>query len=150
MTNRFKQLKFRQLDQAIKERKMVSIEGVGQRIKDIREAVGMTQKQMAKRLKVSQSAVSQIEENAGSSSLKTILKFVETLGLDFEGAISSKASLVNIVAERAAQTAKRIVDRTYANMAMEKQSPSRKAYQQELRRLTNELIANPGPELWEE
>jgi hypothetical protein len=35
-------------------------------------------------------------------------------------------------------------------MAMERQSPENKAYQYQLKKLTDELAANPNPALWEE
>jgi transcriptional regulator with XRE-family HTH domain len=150
MSTKFKQLKFTQLARAINGGKTIPIERLGRRMKDIRETVGMTQKQMAKRLKISQSAISQIEENASSSSLKTILKYLSVLGLNLASVISSPVPLERVIAEKAERAAKRLVDRTYANMAMEKQAPASRAYQQEIKRLKAELSANPGPELWEE
>jgi len=147
---RLKGLKIRQLTKSMKEKSLIPINKIGQRLRDIREAVGMTQKQMAKRLKVSQSAISQIEENRETSSLGTILKIAQTLGCEIMGAAVSKESLESIIKKRAEIAAQKTLNRTFATMAMEKQTPSDDAYKYQLKKLIEELIENPGPELWEE
>ena len=87
----FDDLKSRQISESIKDKTLIPIDKLGERIRDIREALGMTQKQLAKRLKVSQPAVSKIEENIESSSLKTVLKIVRALECDLlAGVVSDK------------------------------------------------------------
>jgi len=146
----FKKLKLRQLSETTRGKTLIPVEKIGKRLKDIREALGMTQKQMAKRLKVSQPVISRIEENIGSSRLNTILKVARAMDCDFMEAIASRAPLETMIKKQAEKAAKRVLSRTFANMAMEKQAPDDKAYQYRLKRLTGELAADPGPELWEE
>jgi len=145
-----KKLKESQLSKATQKGVLVPVEKLGQRLKDYREALGMTQAQLAKRLKVKQPVISRIEEDAASSSLKTIIKIAGVLECDFLGALVSRGSVEDKVRRQAERVAKKVISRTYANMAMEKQAPSGQAYADQLERLIEELSANPGPELWEE
>ncbi len=145
-----KKLKFKHIAESIEKNDPVTIEKLGQRIKDIREILGMTQAQMAKRLDIKQPSLSEMEDNIENSKLSTVLKMVKALECEFKGVIVSKKPIKKMLCERAEKVAKRIVKRTYANMAMEEQSPNRAAYQDELKRVAEELIAKPGPELWED
>ena len=66
------------------------------------------------------------------------------------GALVSKDTLETVIKKQAAKKAKSLVKRIFANMAMEQQAPENKAYEYQLNKLTQELVADPGPELWEE
>jgi predicted DNA-binding mobile mystery protein A len=145
-----KGLKLRQLTASMNEKALIPINRIGQKLRDIREIIGMTQKQMAKRLKVSQSAISQIEENRETSKLGTILKVAGALECDLMGAVISKEPIEGMIRKRAERTAKKMLNRTFATMSMEKQTPTEEAYKYQLRKLTDELTGNPGPELWED
>ncbi len=146
----FKKLKIKQISSSIEKGELITIDKIGQRIKDIRESLGMTQRQMSERLKINQSVISRIESNAQSCSLKTILKIVMLLECDFKGAIISNIPLEKIISEQAKKVAEKILKRTYANMAMEKQSPGKESHKYQLEELIKELIANPSSKLWEE
>jgi predicted DNA-binding mobile mystery protein A len=150
MSNIAKKLKENQLSKATQKGALIPGEKLGQRLKDYREALGMTQAQLAKRLQVRQPVISRIEEDAASSSLKTIIRIAGVLECDFLGALISRRSVAEKVRRQAELAAKKMIARTYANMAMEKQAPSREAYAAQLARLIEELSAKPGPELWEE
>ncbi len=143
-------LKIDQISKATINGALIPIEKLGQRLKDYREALGMTQTQLAKRLKVGQAVVSRIEEDATSSSLKTILKIANVLECDFLGSLVSNLSLNEKIRSQAEKVAKKMLARTNANMAMEKQGVSKEAYLGQLERLIDDLVANPTPELWEE
>ena len=62
----------------------------------------------------------------------------------------SRRSVEDKVRRQAEQVAKKVISRTQANMAMEKQALSKEAYAGQLAQLVEELSAKPGPELWEE
>ena len=148
--SKLKGLKFKQLSVALKEGRPVPVENIGQRLRDIREALGMTQKQLAKKIKVSQPLLSRIEDNAGSCALKTVARVARALECDFLGALVSKDTLEARIKKQAEMKAKSMVKRAFASMAMEQQAPENKAYEYQLKKLTAELAADPGPELWEE
>jgi len=147
---KLKGLKLKQLSAAVKGGRLVPVEKIGQRLRDIRQSLGMTQKQLAKRLKISQPLLSRIEDKAESSMLKTIVRVARALECDFLGSLVSKDSLESMIKKQAEKKAKNIVGRTFASMAMEKQALENKSYDYQLKKLTEELAANPGPGLWEE
>jgi len=150
MVKATQKLKADQISRATEKGVLITIDKLGQRLKGYREALGMTQAQLAKRLQVGQSVISRIEENAASSSLKTIIKIATVLECDFLGALVSRHSVEEKVRRQAEKVAKKVISRTYANMAMEKQAPSGEAYSNQLKQLIEELSDNPGPELWED
>jgi predicted DNA-binding mobile mystery protein A len=142
-------LKLKQISEALKAGEPVPVEKLGQRIRDIREALGMTQKQLSKRLKISQPLLSRIEERAEACTVKTLLKTAKGLECEFMGVIVSKDGLENIIHKRAEAKAKEMLKRAFAHMAMEKQAPTENAYAFQLKKLTEELANDPGPNLWE-
>jgi predicted DNA-binding mobile mystery protein A len=142
-------LKLKQISEAVKEGRPVPAEKIGQRIRDIREALGMTQKQLSKRLKISQPLLSRIEENSESCAIKTLVKIAQGLECEFMGVIVSKDGLEKTIKKQAETKAGEMLKRTFANMAMEKQAPTDNAYDYQFKKLTDELANNPGPNLWE-
>ncbi|NQU18453.1 MAG: helix-turn-helix domain-containing protein [Candidatus Saganbacteria bacterium] len=146
----FKVLKLKQLSLSVKRGRPVSLSELGNRIRDIREALGMTQGQLAKKLKVKQPFISQIEDNIESSSFKTIQKVLAALECELSFAVVSKISLDKIVKRQASIRAEKILERTYSNMALEKQSPNSRSYKFQLKELVEDLCNNPGSELWED
>jgi len=148
--SKLKDLKREQLSEELKAGVPVPVSKLGQRLQDIREALGLTQKQLAKKLKTSQAQVSRIEDDPSDSTLKSLDKLVTALGCNFSGLLTSDKDLTEIINQQAKKKAEQMLKRTFANMAMEKQSPEKKAYDFQLKKLIAELVANPGPELWEE
>jgi len=147
---KLKGLKLKQLEESIKEKMPIPVEKLGQRLKDIREALGITQKQLAKRLKVKQPLIARIEKNVRSCSLETVSKIAGALECEFMGVIASNASLEDIIKERAEIAAKKLLERTFSNMAMEKQMPTADAYKYQFRRYVENFTTHPGPALWED
>ena len=145
-----KGLKLRQLSSMTNGKSLITINQIGVILRNIRETLGMTQAQLAKKLGVKQPVISRIEENATSSSLKTLERLATALECEFKGAVVSKIPLEDIIKRQAEKAAKRLLKRTYANMAMEKQAPNDADYNYQFKKLVDELIADPGPELWEE
>lgn len=64
---------------------MESVESMGSRIKQLREARGMTQPQLGKLVGVTKGAVSQWEHGLiANIRLKTVLKLCDTFGTDLQ------------------------------------------------------------------
>ena len=146
----FYDLKLEQVSSSIEKKALIPIDKLSERLKDVRAVLGMTQTQLAKRLKVRQSVVSRIEKNLETCSLKTIEKVVRALGCRLMCSIVADVSLKEQIKARAAIVAKNILSRTYSNMAMEKQDPGQKAYDDQLVKIINDLLSKPGSELWED
>ncbi len=59
-----------------------ALELAGQRIARARKAAGLTQKQLGDRLKLPQSQISRIERNPDHTTVRTIRKLAQALGVD--------------------------------------------------------------------
>ena len=96
-------------------------------IRPIREALGMTTGQFAKRLGVSQPRVAALEkaEADGVVSLKSLRKAAEALECDFVYALVPKRPLEQVVKDRARHVAERQLARTDQTMRLENQAVSK-------------------------
>lgn len=151
MANRdFKNLKLKQIDESIKNHLPIPAEKIGQRLKDIRTLLGMTQKQIARKLGVKQPVISRIEENSSASSIDTLQKIANALGVELVFSVASDLSLHDRIHSQAGKVAERILKRTYANMAMEKQAVKRNNYEEQKESLIKQIIEEPKSMLWEE
>ena len=72
----YRRLRVAQMSDTLQKGITTPIEDIGKQIKNIRETLGMTQKQLARRIGVKQSVISRIEKKSENCSLKTILKNV--------------------------------------------------------------------------
>jgi len=150
MSKSTKALKLKQISSLMKAKTPINIESLGTRLKDIREVFGMTQKQLAKKLKAKQPLIARIEKNSRDCSLNTLSRIANALGCELMGAVVSREPLEQIIQKRAGIAAKKMLNRTFSNMALEKQSPNKEAYSYQLKKLTDELASDPGSELWED
>jgi predicted DNA-binding mobile mystery protein A len=96
-------------------------------IKAIREAIGMTTGQYAKRLGVSQPRVAALEraEADGVVTLKSLRQAAEALDCDFVYALVPRKTLEQVVKDRAREVAERQLARTDQTMRLENQAVSK-------------------------
>jgi predicted DNA-binding mobile mystery protein A len=96
-------------------------------IRAIREAIGMTTGQFAKRLGVSQPRIAALEraEAHGVVTLKSLRQAAEALDCDLVYALVPKTSLEQAVKDRAHHIAERQLARTDQTMRLENQAVSR-------------------------
>jgi predicted DNA-binding mobile mystery protein A len=106
-------------------------------IKAIREALGMSTTQLARRLRVSQTRVSQIE------------KVAEALDCTLVYALVPNKPLEEMVRDRAAHIADLQLARTNHTMRLENQALGPPALMAERERLIRQLIEGPPRRLWE-
>jgi predicted DNA-binding mobile mystery protein A len=92
-------------------------------IRAIRDALGMSGPQLAKRLKISPQSVETIEksESAGTARLETLRRAAEALDCTLVYALVPKTSLENMVRTRARQIAMRDIGRVAHTMRLEAQ-----------------------------
>ncbi len=147
---KFKQLKLKQISDSIAQKTLISIEKLPERLKDIRKSLGLTQKQLARRLNVSRQEITKIEKNKNSSSLKTLAKIASALNCELKCAIVSDISIEKMIKNQAHKKAEHILKRTNANMALENQAVDKKAIEFQKQQLINEFITNPNSSLWED
>lgn len=150
MTGKFKELARKQAFNSVSRGEVFLPSLLPVKVKSIRKALGFTQAQMAARLHMSQPAYLLVEKKLDSSGIKTIDRFLKELNCELRLQVVPKIPFKKLIKDRALQKARVLLDRTYGNMALEKQSPDRKTYEKRLKELAAELASNPKSSLWED
>ena len=150
LKNRLRRLKLKQVSEFLDRKETITISQLGEKITQIRSSLGMTQKQMAKRLGIKQPTYNVLEKHAEKSELKTVEKILAILNSRLLLVIAPDESLEKIVSKQAEKKAIKILSRAYSNMALEQQSPGKKNYEERLKELIEEIKSNPDSSLWED
>lgn len=121
-------------------------------VRAIRDALGMTTAQLAKRLGISQPSVVELEhsEAAGTVTLNTLQRAAEALGCRLVYTLVPTAPLADTVMARARLVAERQLGQVEQTMRLEDQSVTDKAASDRLRdQLAEDLLRRPA-RLWDE
>lgn len=120
-------------------------------IKAIREALGMTTKQLAQRLGVVQSRVVAIEkvETSGSITLDSLERVAQALDCRLVYMMVPRRSLQDLVEERAVALAKMRLAATGHSMKLEAQDVDAQDERALLKALTDKIIAQGGSAIWD-
>jgi len=133
----------------------------------VRKALGMSGAQLARRLGVTNAAVYQHERNEpeGAITLRQMERMAQALGCRFVYAIVPNAQVEGAQAEnahggngrvedvlrrQARVKAEALVLRASGHMALEQQALPPERVQEEIARMTEDLLRNPPPDFWEE
>ena len=121
-------------------------------IKAIREALGLTTAQLAKRLGVAQTRVSRMErgEVEDTLTLKSLRQAAEALNCTLVYALIPNEPLEQMVRQRARIVADRRLARTHHTMKLENQALTPPDLEAERARLVRELIEGHPRRLWDE
>lgn len=121
-------------------------------IRAIRDALGMTSRQLAKRMDLAQSRIIALEkaEAAGGTSLKSLKEAAEALNCKLVYALVPSAPLDEIVRARAFEKAYDQFAHISQGMLLENQNLTSNQSNEEIRRLANEILAEPIRYLWED
>ena len=121
-------------------------------IKAIREALGMTTAQLAKRLGVSQPRVLAIEkaESLGTIKLDTLERAAQALDCRLVYTLVPRKPLESLVEDRARTLASKRLRAASHSMALEDQRVEKADEQEHLERLVQKLLNQSGSALWEE
>lgn len=121
-------------------------------IKAIREALGITTRQLAGRIGVGQSRVVDIEKGEvnGSITLDSLARAARALDCEFVYALVPRKPLETMVEERASAIALRKVKAMRHTMALEDQSLDEADEQEQLRQLVKRMVEASGSRLWED
>jgi predicted DNA-binding mobile mystery protein A len=121
-------------------------------IKAIREALGMTAEQLARRMGVVQSRVSTLEkaERTGTPSLKTLREAAEAMDCVLVYAIVPRTSLDEILREQAAKKADVELARHHHTMRLENQAMDKRDLAAERERLVSDMLAGSLRRVWDD
>jgi predicted DNA-binding mobile mystery protein A len=121
-------------------------------LRAIRDALGMTTAQLAKRIHVDQSRITRLEqaEAEGSVTLKTLRQAAEGLNCTLVYALVPNQPLDEMMRERADDIADRQLARTHHTMKLENQALDQRGLKAERERLIEELVKGNPRRLWDE
>jgi predicted DNA-binding mobile mystery protein A len=120
-------------------------------IRLVRNALGMTTRQLAERLGVKQPRIVKIEkaEMDGSITLKSLRDAANALGCDLVYAVVPRKSIRDVLEERATTKAREALGPVFHNMALEAQSPTDDVQNELLKEQIRDMLAGRPSRLWE-
>lgn len=121
-------------------------------IRAIRDAYGMTTRQLAKRMGKSQPVIVEMEKGEARDSLTlgSLRQAAEALDCTLVYALVPNEPIDDLRQKRAQKIAAQRLSRASHSMALENQGLGSKAQEQEQERLVQELLRGPPARLWDE
>lgn len=121
-------------------------------MKAIREALGMSTRQLAARMGASPSRVPAIEkaEAAGATTIKTLREAAAAMNCTFVYAFVPNQPLDDILRQRAAEKAGHVLARLDHTMRLENQALLRSDLDDERRRVIEQILTGSARSLWED
>jgi predicted DNA-binding mobile mystery protein A len=121
-------------------------------IRAIRDALGMSTTQMAKRLDVPQSRITAMEQGelTGSLSINTLRRAAEALDCQLIYALVPKQSLRHTIEAQVDRQAKAILEQTGHTMKLENQEVTAQELHAQYERLVAKLLQGSPKKLWDE
>ncbi len=154
MKPNFSELKLRQLDATLARWRAAELPARPPSgwLKAIREALGMTATQLARRLSVVTSTVTRLETSEADDniSLATLRRAAEALDCELRYVLVPRQSLADTLATRANQLARERMAGVAHSMALEAQATSNETVANQTRALADSLLQGPRRELWRE
>lgn len=119
-------------------------------IRAIRQALGMTTRQLAKLVSVTQAAVVDAErtEARGDITLATLQRYATALGCEVRYALVPRRPLREMIEGRAEQVARDEVDRVRHSMALEGQTSDPVHLRRQVAQLRTKLLEGRRSRLW--
>jgi len=116
-------------------------------LKTIREALGMTSTQLARRMELSQPRVIQMEKNEKNLKISTLERAAAALGCRLVYAIVPDEPIEQILQKKAKEKASALIKKVNVNMALENQQVEA---EQQIDELVSDLLGGSLSELWED
>jgi predicted DNA-binding mobile mystery protein A len=154
MSQRFDRLRIRQLD-----RSLVSSRPLEERrppqggwARAIREALGMSQRQLAERMGVSKTTVYSAERNEarGTIKLESLTALADGLDCDLVYAFVPRESLAATLERRAEEVAGKLVEAVSTSMELEEQGVPDEERRRQVAELASELLAKRPADFWDD
>jgi predicted DNA-binding mobile mystery protein A len=119
-------------------------------IASIRDALGMTQSQLAERLNMSRQNLNKLEKSeiAGTLEIKTLKRIANSLSCEISYVLLPKTSLEDAVNKQATLVASRIVGETEKHMRLEKQGTQSRFQKKSIADMAEEIAREGGKKLW--
>ncbi len=154
MKKDFQELKRRQLDEKLA---VFRRDGIPEKppegwVKAILTALSMPAEVLAKRIGVTQPAITQFEasEAAETITLASLRKLAMGMECELVYALVPKTSLELVMQEQARRRAQSLVTSVSTSMALEDQSISKPEQERRIEKISRDLLANPSTGFWGE
>lgn len=152
MSSEFNNLRLEQLEAAVKAYGILLTKRAPSRgwLKEIREALGRTERQQAERLGISGSALHKAETSEAEEriSLGQLRKLADGLNCELVYALVPRKPLTQVVQDRAQQLAREEVYGVAHTMSLEDQRPTDERIQKQVSRRAEELLRGKWSDLW--
>lgn len=122
---------------------------LGDQVKQIRSALGMTQQQLSQRSGIAQSMIAEIENGHRENlTLPTIRKLAQGLNCRFIPQFIAEKDIAVIREEQSDYVARKIISISSGSAAIEIQPPSKDAVEKQVEALKQELLKKRESSLW--
>ena len=116
-------------------------------LKTIREFLGMTTTQLAKKVGITQPRVISLEKNEKNAKISTLERIADALNCDFVYAFIPRENIDNIIYNQAKKKALKILNKVNTNMGLENQlSPNNDLLEDLIKELLHDNVAR----IWDE
>ena len=147
------ELRVRQLDQALGRLRVLRHRPPPDEgwIRTIREALGMSLRQLARRADLSKTSVTRAEktEQSGRIQLGTLRRLAEGLDCDLVYALVPRHSLRESLDDQAERTAQQLVDSVSESMELEDQGVARSERERQVRELASQMVRERKRDFWD-
>lgn len=124
---------------------------IGEQIRDVREALGMTQRQLAQRCQLHQSVIAEIESGKRKDlCLSTIKKLAVGLNCQSLIQIVPQKEISKILDERSTDMAQKIIGMSSGSAAIEMQLPNQNLINEQVSEIKKDLLGKRKSALWQE
>ena len=152
MSSDFNNLRVEQLQATVKAYRVLLAKRAPSRgwLKEIREAIGRTERQQAERLGISGSTLHKSEQSEADEriTLGQLRKLADGLDCELVYALVPRKPLTEVVRDRAKQLAKEEVYGVAHTMSLEDQRPTDARIQKQVARRAEELLRGKWSDLW--
>jgi predicted DNA-binding mobile mystery protein A len=126
------------------------MQSIGEQIRSLREAFGMTQQQLAERSGLSQSMIADIENGRRPNlTIPTLMKLAQGLNCQYVSHLMPEKDIQTILDERSSIVANKIISTSSGSMAIEMQLPSKETLEKQIAELKKELLEKHKSALWQ-
>lgn len=123
---------------------------IGDQIRTIRVALGMTQTQLAERSGLTQSMIAGIETGERDNpNFVTVNKLAEAMNCSFISQLSPKKDIPVFLEEQSDHLARKIVAISSGSSAIELQPPSQKIIEEQILEIKKDLLGKHKSALWQ-
>jgi len=151
---RFEHLRIRQVDSSLGPLRQIQevIPPDAGWARAIREALGMSIRQLAERMEVSKTTAATLERNEASGAIKlsSMRALARALECDLVYALVPRTSLEETVRDRARLVAERTVRRVSQSMELEEQGIPVPEWERQVTELTERLLQDMPRDLWDD